>query len=210
MMASLKSSISSTDHRFFFRLYPVSWSPSFLTCSSAFASSYLICLWCISARLKSFSKFCCCVRGIPSYPKKPRMSDMMDVDGVVAWLQLPWKFWFEICPIVNGIHTLWNQDFSISFATRNRWSLINWKIGSNVILLNYHTSGDQLCWTFIEKYKFHNRLTFVYNPKSIHAFNQFEEEGHAEQKYNHFRLLTREELFAMGVPAILDEEDEEE
>ena len=49
------------------------------------------------------------------------------------------------------------------------------------------------------------------SPNSIHAFNQFEEEGHTERKYNHFRLidLTREELYAMGVPAILDDEDEE-
>ena len=32
-------------------------------------------------------------------------------------------------------------------------------------------------------------------PDSIHAFNRFEEEGHAERKYNHFRLigLTRED-----------------
>ena len=39
---------------------------------------------------------------------------------------------------------------------------------------------------------------------------RFEEEGHAEQKYNHFRLtdLTGEELYPMGVPAILDEEEE--
>ena len=49
------------------------------------------------------------------------------------------------------------------------------------------------------------------NPNSIHAFNRFEEEGHAEQKWNHFRLLdlTREELYAMGVPAIFDEKEEE-
>ena len=48
------------------------------------------------------------------------------------------------------------------------------------------------------------------NPNSIHAFNRFEEEGHADRRYNHFRLidLTREELYAMGVPAILDEEEE--
>ena len=48
------------------------------------------------------------------------------------------------------------------------------------------------------------------NPNSVHAFNPFEEEGHAKQKYNHFRLidLTREELYAMGVPAILDDEGE--
>ena len=45
---------------------------------------------------------------------------------------------------------------------------------------------------------------------SIHAFNRFEEEGHVERRYNHFRLidLTREELYAMGVPAILDGEEE--
>ena len=48
------------------------------------------------------------------------------------------------------------------------------------------------------------------NPNNIHAFNRFEEEGHAEQKWNHFRLLdlTREELYAMGVPAIFDEKEE--
>ena len=44
------------------------------------------------------------------------------------------------------------------------------------------------------------------NPNSTHAFNRFEEERHAEQKYNHFRLidLTREDLYTMGVHAILD------
>ena len=48
------------------------------------------------------------------------------------------------------------------------------------------------------------------NPNNIHALNQFDEEGHADQKYNHFRLtdLTREELYAMGVPAVLDDENE--
>ena len=48
------------------------------------------------------------------------------------------------------------------------------------------------------------------NPNSIHAFSQFQEEGHAERKYNHFRLidLTQEELYAMGVPAIFDDEEE--
>ena len=49
---------------------------------------------------------------------------------------------------------------------------------------------------------------------SIHAFNRCEEEGHVERRYNHFRLidLTREEswdyLYVMGVPAILDDEEE--
>ena len=47
--------------------------------------------------------------------------------------------------------------------------------------------------------------------KIDNAFNRFEEEGHPERKYNHFKLinLTREELYAMGVPAILDDEEEE-
>ena len=49
------------------------------------------------------------------------------------------------------------------------------------------------------------------NPNSIHAFNQFEVEGHTERKYNHFRLidLTREELYAMGVPTILHDDEKE-
>ena len=49
------------------------------------------------------------------------------------------------------------------------------------------------------------------NRNSIHAFSRFEEKGHAEQKYNHFRLidLTQEELYIMGVPSIFDDEDEE-
>ena len=49
------------------------------------------------------------------------------------------------------------------------------------------------------------------NRNSIHAFSRFEEKGHAEQKYNHFRLidLTQEELYVMGVPSIFDDEDEE-
>ena len=48
----------------------------------------------------------------------------------------------------------------------------------------------------------------INNPNSIHAFNRFEEEGHVERRYNHFRLidLTREELNILGVPAILGEE----
>ena len=47
------------------------------------------------------------------------------------------------------------------------------------------------------------------NPNSIHAFNLFEEEGHVGCRHKHFRLidLKREELYAMGVPAILDDEE---
>ena len=58
----------------------------------------------------------------------------------------------------------------------------------------------------------HEVIVKIDNSNSIHAFNKFEEEGHAERKDNYFRLidLTREELYAMGVPGILDDEDEEE
>ena len=56
----------------------------------------------------------------------------------------------------------------------------------------------------------HEIIVEIDNPNCIYVFNRFEEEGHTEQKYNHFRLidLTQEELYAMGVPAILDEEEE--
>ena len=38
----------------------------------------------------------------------------------------------------------------------------------------------------------------------MQAFNRFEEEGHAERKFDRFRLidLTREELYGLGEPAI--------
>ena len=35
----------------------------------------------------------------------------------------------------------------------------------------------------------HAVIVEIDNPNSIHAFNRFEEEGHAEQKYNHFGLI---------------------
>ena len=58
----------------------------------------------------------------------------------------------------------------------------------------------------------HEIIVEIDNPNSIHVFNRFEEKGHAERRCNHFRLidLTREELYAMAVPAILDDEEEEE
>ena len=48
------------------------------------------------------------------------------------------------------------------------------------------------------------------NPNNIHAFNRFEEEGHTERIYNHFRLidLTQKDLYIMEVPAILDDKEE--
>ena len=58
----------------------------------------------------------------------------------------------------------------------------------------------------------HEVIVEIGNPNSIHALNQFEDERYVEQKYYHFRLiyLTREESYSMGVPAILDDDDEEE
>ena len=58
----------------------------------------------------------------------------------------------------------------------------------------------------------HEVIVEIDNPNSIHAVNRFEEEGYAERRYKHFSLkdLTREELYAMGVPAILDDDEEEE
>ena len=55
----------------------------------------------------------------------------------------------------------------------------------------------------------HEVIVEIDNTNSIHVFNRSEEEGHAERKYNHFRLidLTRKELYTMEVPAILDEEE---
>ena len=55
----------------------------------------------------------------------------------------------------------------------------------------------------------HEIIAQIDNPNSIHVFNRFEEEGHTEQKYNHFRFidLTREELYDTGVPTILDDEE---
>ena len=48
------------------------------------------------------------------------------------------------------------------------------------------------------------------NPKNLQAFNWFEKDGHVERRCNHFRLidLTRENLYFVGVPATLDEDDE--
>ena len=56
----------------------------------------------------------------------------------------------------------------------------------------------------------HEIIVEIDNPNGIHAFDRFEEEGHAERRYNHFRLmdLTGEDLYTMGVPAILDDDEE--
>ena len=58
----------------------------------------------------------------------------------------------------------------------------------------------------------HEVIVEIEHPNSIHVFNRFEEAGHAEQRYNYFRLidLTREELYSLGVFVILDDDEEEE
>ena len=49
------------------------------------------------------------------------------------------------------------------------------------------------------------------NANCIHAFNQFEEEGHVERYQCHFRLvdLAHDALYALVTPAILDDDEEE-
>ena len=68
----------------------------------------------------------------------------------------------------------------------------------------------KLKW-FDQHFPDHEVIVEIDNPNSMHVFNRFEEEGHAEWKYNHFCLidLTREELYAMGVPAIIGNEEEQ-
>ena len=63
---------------------------------------------------------------------------------------------------------------------------------------------------FDQHFPNHEVIVETENPNTIQAFNQFEKEGHSERKSNHFRLidLTREELYAIGVPSILDDEEE--
>ena len=65
---------------------------------------------------------------------------------------------------------------------------------------------------FDQHFPDHEIIVEIDNPNSIHAFNRFEEDGHGEQKCNHFRLidLAREELYAMRVPVIPDDDNEEE
>ena len=55
----------------------------------------------------------------------------------------------------------------------------------------------------------HEVIVEIERANSIHAFNRFEEQGHVERRYNHFRLidLTREDSHIMGVPGILDDDE---
>ena len=67
----------------------------------------------------------------------------------------------------------------------------------------------KLRW-FDKHFTDHDFIAEINNPNSIHVFNWFDEKGHAEQKHNRSRLidLTREELYAKGIPAILDDGEE--
>ena len=67
----------------------------------------------------------------------------------------------------------------------------------------------KLRW-FDKHFTDHDFIVEINNPNSIHAFNWFDEEGHTEQKHNRSRLidLTREELYAQWIPAILDNGEE--
>ena len=73
-----------------------------------------------------------------------------------------------------------------------------------------HKRYVKLRW-FDRHFPDHEAIVEIDNLNSIHAFDRFEEEGHAERIYNHFRLidLTREELYTMGVPATLDDNEKE-
>ena len=64
---------------------------------------------------------------------------------------------------------------------------------------------------FDQHFPDHEVIVEIDNPNSLHEFKRFEEEGYAERRYNYFRLidLTREELCALGVPAIVDDDEEE-
>ena len=46
----------------------------------------------------------------------------------------------------------------------------------------------------------HEVIMEIGSPNSIHMFNRFEEEGHVEQRYNHFRSINfiRKKLYVMG------------
>ena len=78
-----------------------------------------------------------------------------------------------------------------------------------VARIQRHKGYAKLRW-FHWHFSDHEVIVEIGNPNSIHALNRFEEEGHAERKYNQFRLtdLAREELYAIRVPAILDDEEE--
>ena len=78
-----------------------------------------------------------------------------------------------------------------------------------VARIQWHKRYVKLRWSD-RHFPEHEVIVEIDNPNSIHAFNRFEEEGHAKRKYNHFRLidLTQEELNVMSVSAVPDNEEE--
>ena len=50
------------------------------------------------------------------------------------------------------------------------------------------------------------------NPNSIHAVDWFLEESHVERLQRHFKqtYLTREELYTIGILALLDDDDDDD
>ena len=78
-----------------------------------------------------------------------------------------------------------------------------------VARMQWHKRYVKLRW-FDRHFPDHEIIVKIDNPNNIYVFNQFEEEGHGEQKYNHFRLIDLiQGLYAMGVPFIPDDEEEE-
>ena len=73
--------------------------------------------------------------------------------------------------------------------------------------LPHYISRIQRCKRYVklhwleQHFPDHEVIPEIDNPNSIHAFNRFEEEGHVERKFNHFRLidLTRDNLYDMGI-----------
>ena len=57
-----------------------------------------------------------------------------------------------------------------------------------VVRIQRHKRYVKLRW-FDQHFPDHKVIVQIGNPNRIHALNQFEEEGHAERKYNHFRLI---------------------
>ena len=57
---------------------------------------------------------------------------------------------------------------------------------------------------FAETYRNYEEIVEIDNPNAIHSFNRFEEEGHVQRYRCHFKLvdLTRDDLYALGIPAI--------
>ena len=80
-----------------------------------------------------------------------------------------------------------------------------------VAMIQRRKSYFKLRWYFKLDHHFpdHEAIVEIDNPNSIRAFNRFEEEEHAQRRYNYLRLidLTREDSYAMGIHTILDDEE---